>query len=59
MAAHDMTQDLLKAADDGAMKAGKKSLRWMDTAEIKDTWPEFSGSFDGWTSLWSPEAGWV
>ncbi|OJJ62980.1 hypothetical protein ASPSYDRAFT_55693 [Aspergillus sydowii CBS 593.65] len=59
MAAHDMTREFLKAAYEGAQKADKKGVRWLTVQETKRTWPEFTGTFEGWVSLWSPEAGWV
>lgn len=63
MSAHEMTKDFLKAAYENATKGGsttqKDSARWMSIAETKKTWPQFTGSFDGWLNLWSPQAGWV
>lgn len=59
MAAHDMTREFLKAAYEGAQKADKKGVRWLTVQETKRTWPEFTGTFEGWVNLWSPEAGWV
>ncbi|KAK3185733.1 hypothetical protein K4F52_005598 [Lecanicillium sp. MT-2017a] len=59
MAAHEQTQGFIKAAYEGAQRIGKTSVRWMRTPEIQTSWPEFTGMFDGWTTLWSPEAGWV
>lgn len=59
MSAHEMTREFLKAAHQSATKAGLASVRWMSIDETKKTWPEFTGSFEGWLNLWSPEAGWV
>jgi sarcosine oxidase/L-pipecolate oxidase len=33
--------------------------QYVGSRDIKSRWPEFTGPLDGWTSLWSPEAGWV
>lgn len=49
----------LMAAHDGAQRIVKTSVRWMGTPEIQTSWPELTGIFDGRTTLWSPEAGWV
>jgi sarcosine oxidase/L-pipecolate oxidase len=59
MAAHEMTKNFLKAAYETATKGDKESAQWMSIAETKEKWPEFTGSFDGWLNLWSPQAGWV
>lgn len=59
MAAHEMTQDFLKAAHETSQKAGREGVRFITVDEIKQKWSEFTGSFPGWTNLWSPEAGWV
>lgn len=59
MAAHEMTQDFLKSAYESSQKAGLKGVRYVDVEEIKQRWPQFTGTFNGWTNLWSPEAGWV
>ena len=59
MAAHEMTQGFLKRALRTSEEAGRKEVRMMSIDETKRKWPEFTGSFPGWTTLWSPEAGWV
>ncbi|KAJ6070525.1 FAD dependent oxidoreductase [Penicillium canescens] len=59
MSAHEMTRDFLKAAYESGVKQKREGVKWMSIAETKSKWPEFTGSFDGWTNLWSPEAGWV
>ena len=59
MGAHEMTQDFLKSAYESSQKAGLDGVRFMEVSEIKQTWPQFTGDFKGWTNLWSPEAGWV
>ncbi|TPX15852.1 uncharacterized protein E0L32_000186 [Thyridium curvatum] len=59
MAAHEMTQDFLKSAHETSQKAGHTEVKFLGVDEIKQKWPEFTGSFPGWTNLWSPAAGWV
>ncbi|CAI7611438.1 FAD dependent oxidoreductase [Penicillium manginii] len=59
MSAHEMAKNFLKAAYETATKVDKESARWMSVTETKEKWPEFTGSFDGWLNLWSPQAGWV
>lgn len=59
MAAHEMTQDFLKSAHETSQKAGHTEVTFLGVDEIKQKWPEFTGSFPGWTNLWSPAAGWV
>lgn len=59
MAAHEKTRAFLKAAYETSQKAGCAEVRYLSVDETKKRWPKFSGSFDGWTNLWSPEAGWV
>ena len=59
MAAHEMTQNFLQAAYESGQSDGKGRSQFIDAAEIRRRWPVFTGDFRGWTSLWSPEAGWV
>lgn len=59
MSAHDMTQEFLRAAYASALKVGLGSVRWMSIDEIKTAWPEFTGPFERWLNLCSPEAGWA
>jgi sarcosine oxidase/L-pipecolate oxidase len=40
-------------------QAAKSATARISPAEIKQKFPDFTGSFDGWRSLWGPEAGWV
>lgn len=59
MAAHEMTSKFIEAAYQSCQKANLKGVRYMSIKETKSKWPDLTGSFDGWTNLWSPEAGWV
>ncbi|KAF2720170.1 sarcosine oxidase [Polychaeton citri CBS 116435] len=59
MAAHEMTQGFLRQALQTAVEDGRKDVRLISINETKRRWPEFTGTFSGWTNLWSPGAGWV
>lgn len=59
MGAHDMTQDFLKSAYQSTQQANLSGVRFISVDETKEMFPEFTGSFNGWTNLWSPSAGWV
>lgn len=59
MAAHEMTRSFLTSAHETSQQAGHTEVRFVSTPEVKQMWPEFTGQFTDWTSLWSPEAGWV
>ena len=59
MAAHDLALEFLRSAHEATKRAGHEQTHFMRTREIKERWPAFSGRFEGWTNLWSPEAGWV
>lgn len=59
MSAHDKTQGFLKQAYETSQRAGREGVEFISTEETKKKWPQFTGDFQGWTNLWSPEAGWV
>lgn len=59
MSAHEMTQGFLRRALKTSQEAGRKEVQLISIDQTKQRWPEFTGTFSGWTNLWSPEAGWV
>ena len=58
MAAHEATRTFLNAVYEIDQK-GSGTGHYVDAEEIRKRWPAFTGTFSGWTNLWSPEAGWV
>lgn len=58
MAAQELTQSFLKSSHQSSRERGNGS-EFITIEETKRRWPVFTGSFTGWTNLWSPEAGWV
>ncbi|KAG0646585.1 L-saccharopine oxidase, partial [Hyphodiscus hymeniophilus] len=57
--AHRMALGFIDATYQTAQRFNKTEVRYMSISEIKERWPGLTGSFSGWTNLWSPEAGWV
>ncbi|KAH8820215.1 sarcosine oxidase [Xylogone sp. PMI_703] len=56
MAAGELAKNFIAAT----YKASRSpKTRYIDQKDIKARWPELTGPLNGWTSLWSPEAGWV
>ncbi|OAL05184.1 sarcosine oxidase [Phaeosphaeriaceae sp. SRC1lsM3a] len=59
MGAHEMTSGFLDSAYETSKQAGREGVRFLGIDETKKMFPQFTGNFDGWRNLWSPQAGWV
>lgn len=59
MAAQEMTQSFLQSSYESSVASGGRDVKFLTAAETKRQFPELTGCMDGWTNLWSPEAGWV
>ena len=59
MAAHEMTKGFLQSAWESTQQIAGQSARRIEASEIREKWPAFTGDFEGWDNVWSPEAGWV
>lgn len=59
MSAHEMTAGFLQSAYETSKKAGREGVKFISIPETKKMFPQFTGAFEGWTNLWSPQAGWV
>jgi sarcosine oxidase/L-pipecolate oxidase len=56
MAAGELARNFI----DATYRASRlPSTQYISPKDIKMRWPELYGSFSGWFSIWSPEAGWV
>ena len=59
MASHELARSFLQSSFETSQRSGGLGVEFLDVEETKRRFPEFTGSFKGWTNLWSPEAGWV
>lgn len=59
MAAQEMTKTFLQSSYETSTGMGSGEIAFMNVEETKRRFPGFTGSFPGWTNLWSSEAGWV
>ena len=55
MASNDLAKDFI----DAVHTQGKGRSQHLTVKQLKERWPEFTGTFAGWYNLWGPEAGWV
>jgi sarcosine oxidase/L-pipecolate oxidase len=56
MAACEMAKDFVAATHKAS---SPPKSQYISVEDIKNSWPQFTGRLNGWSSLWSPDAGWV